>query len=42
MRCVIARFPFDFTASEVEALLAKVKPEPAEGPCASSAATRTR
>ncbi|WP_374986682.1 SCO5918 family protein [Streptomyces fradiae] len=34
MRCVIARFPFDFTASEVEALLAKVKPEPAEGPCA--------
>ncbi len=34
MRCVIARFPFDFTASEVEALLAKVKPEPAKGPCA--------
>ncbi|CAL9459635.1 SCO5918 family protein [Streptomyces thermolilacinus] len=33
MRCVIARFPFDFVASEVEALMANVKPEPATGPC---------
>ncbi|CAL9297171.1 MULTISPECIES: SCO5918 family protein [unclassified Streptomyces] len=34
MRCVIARFPFDFVTSEVEALMANVKPEPAVGPCA--------
>ncbi|URM90550.1 SCO5918 family protein [Streptomyces sp. MRC013] len=34
MRCVIARFPFDFVTSEVEALMADVRPEPAVGPCA--------
>ncbi|MFJ8696402.1 SCO5918 family protein [Streptomyces roseolilacinus] len=34
MRCVIARFPFDFVTSEVEALMANVRPEPAVGPCA--------
>ncbi|WP_149182270.1 SCO5918 family protein [Streptomyces sp. TRM49041] len=34
MRCVIARFPFDFVMSEVEGLMSGVRPEPAVGPCA--------
>ncbi|WP_175410517.1 SCO5918 family protein [Streptomyces sp. TRM64462] len=34
MRCVIARFPFDFVASEVEAMMSGVRAEPAVGPCA--------
>ncbi|WP_200305726.1 SCO5918 family protein [Streptomyces adelaidensis] len=31
MRCVIARFPFDLTKSEVEHSMGSVTPEPVEG-----------
>ncbi|HWU07939.1 MAG TPA: SCO5918 family protein [Streptomyces sp.] len=31
MRCVIARFPFDFFKNEVEDLMKGVKPEPVTG-----------
>ncbi|MGV9251720.1 SCO5918 family protein [Streptomyces sp. NPDC003697] len=31
MRCVIARFPFDLTKSEVEQSMEGVKPEPVTG-----------
>ncbi|MCZ0206965.1 SCO5918 family protein [Streptomyces achromogenes] len=34
MRCVIARFPFDLTKSEVEQSMEGVSPEPAVGICA--------
>jgi hypothetical protein len=35
MRCVIARYPFDLTKSEVEAMLKGIRPEqPVTGPCA--------
>ncbi|MEU1375231.1 SCO5918 family protein [Streptomyces triculaminicus] len=34
MRCVIARFPFDFIKSEVQTLMSGVEPEDATGPCA--------
>jgi hypothetical protein len=34
MRCVIARFPFDLTKSEVERSMEGVPPEPAVGVCA--------
>ncbi|MFJ9631465.1 SCO5918 family protein [Streptomyces sp. NPDC091280] len=35
MRCVIARYPFDLTKSEVEQMLKGVRPEqPVSGPCA--------
>ncbi|WP_181795407.1 SCO5918 family protein [Streptomyces sp. WELS2] len=33
MRCVIARFPFDLTKSEVEQSMEGVSPEPAVGIC---------
>ncbi|MCX4994918.1 SCO5918 family protein [Streptomyces longwoodensis] len=33
MRCVIARFPFDLTKSEVEHSMRDVTPEPAVGTC---------
>jgi hypothetical protein len=33
MRCVIARFPFDLTKSEVEQLMEGIAPEPATGTC---------
>ncbi|MET9799641.1 SCO5918 family protein [Streptomyces sp. NPDC006368] len=33
MRCVIARFPFDFVMSEVQDLMSGIRPEPAIGPC---------
>jgi hypothetical protein len=31
MRCVIARFPFDFTKADVQGLMKGVKPEPITG-----------
>ncbi|MFI1967025.1 SCO5918 family protein [Streptomyces pathocidini] len=31
MRCIIAGYPFDLTASEVEAAMSGVKPEPITG-----------
>lgn len=34
MRCVIARYPFDLTKSEVEDMLKGIRPEPVSGPCA--------
>ncbi|MGX9887451.1 SCO5918 family protein [Streptomyces sp. NPDC002276] len=35
MRCVIARYPFDLTKSEVEEMLKGIRPEqPVSGPCA--------
>jgi hypothetical protein len=35
MRCVIARYPFDLTKSEVEDMLKGIRPEqPVTGPCA--------
>ncbi|MEW1646414.1 MULTISPECIES: SCO5918 family protein [unclassified Streptomyces] len=35
MRCVIARYPFDLTKSEVEQMLKGIRPEqPVTGPCA--------
>ncbi|MFD4561344.1 SCO5918 family protein [Streptomyces sp. NPDC058469] len=35
MRCVIARYPFDLTKSEVEEMLKGIRPEqPVTGPCA--------
>jgi hypothetical protein len=33
MRCVIARFPFDLTKSEVEQSMEGIPPEPATGVC---------
>ncbi|MEU6373617.1 SCO5918 family protein [Streptomyces sp. NPDC046909] len=33
MRCVIARFPFDFFKPEVEAAMAGVQPEPVTAAC---------
>ncbi|AYN40315.1 hypothetical protein D9753_16935 [Streptomyces dangxiongensis] len=33
MRCVIARFPFDLTKSEVEQSMEGIRPEPAVGSC---------
>lgn len=34
MRCIIARFPFDLTKSEVEQSMKGIKPEPITGPLA--------
>jgi hypothetical protein len=31
MRCIIARFPFDFVKSDVEASMKGIKPEPVTG-----------
>ncbi|MFI9580928.1 SCO5918 family protein [Streptomyces sp. NPDC052236] len=31
MRCVIARFPFDFVKADVQALMKGIKPEPITG-----------
>ncbi|MFV0128745.1 SCO5918 family protein [Streptomyces sp. HMX112] len=33
MRCVIARFPFDFVKSEVQEAMKGIKPEPLTGAC---------
>ncbi|MCQ8774618.1 SCO5918 family protein [Streptomyces telluris] len=33
MRCVIARFPFDFVKSEVEQMMKGIAPEPVDGAC---------
>ncbi len=33
MRCVIARFPFDLTKSEVQQSMKGIKPEPVTGDC---------
>ncbi|MET7679106.1 SCO5918 family protein [Streptomyces sp. NPDC005423] len=34
MRCVIARYPFDLTKSEVEEMMKGIKPEPVTAHCA--------
>jgi hypothetical protein len=34
MRCVIARYPFDLTKSEVEDMMKGIKPEPVTAACA--------
>ncbi|WP_431043414.1 SCO5918 family protein [Streptomyces sp. P1-3] len=33
MRCIIAGYPFDLTASEVEQAMSGIKPEPIAGEC---------